>query len=52
MPAETQLDILRRMEGHLKQIADNGKRVAVALEAINAKTPNADGTTVAAQGAQ
>lgn len=44
MPADTQLAVLQRIEGHLKLIAENGKRIADALEEIDRKTPNADGT--------
>ena len=43
-PAETQLSVLIRIEQHLKIMADNGRRIAEALEAIEKKTPNADGT--------
>ena len=43
-PAETQLSVLIRIEQHLKLIANNGQRIAAALEEIAKKTPNADGT--------
>lgn len=44
MPQDTQLAVLQRIEGHLKKIADNGERIAAALEKLEKKTPNADGT--------
>lgn len=44
-PAETQLSVLIKMEQHLKLIADNGRRIADALESIERKTINPDGTS-------